>query len=103
MNLIATRDFRNTHNLTVDGALHPLHVQKGATFTIDEKAKGGWDLITILNTCGLIVDTKDQKTMATLNEELAADKKRIESDARAGDQFKRQLVGTKSSRQGEVI
>jgi hypothetical protein len=103
MNLIATRDFRNTHNLTVDGSLHPLHVHKGATLTIDERAKGGWDLIAILNTCGLIVDTKDVKTMTVLNEEIAADRKRIDSDSRAGDQFKRQLVGTKAGRQGEVI
>ena len=83
MKLIATRDFRNTHNIKFAGAKHPSHVHKGAAFEIDEQSKGGSDLIAALNASGLVIDQKDQKSVDAFNLELAEDKKRADSDAKA--------------------
>ena len=82
MKLIATRDFRNTHQLKVADTKHPSHIHKGAKFEIDENSQGGMDLITSLNSAGLIVDQTDEASVKALNAELAEDAKRESSDSK---------------------
>jgi hypothetical protein len=95
MKLIATRSFRNTgQRIEVEGALHPLHIGKGATFEIGQ----GTDLVAMkrldrdsvellgrLSMAACIGDATDATLCAKVESELADEAKR-EADraARAG-------------------
>ena len=80
MKLVATSDFRNPapDKISVAGALHPLHVHKGARFSIggdvpfeklvsDEKK-----LVVELNNAGRIVEPSQIELVAKIDAEIAA-------------------------------
>ena len=95
MKLIATRSFRNTgQRIEVEGALHPLHIGKGATFEIGQGTdlvamkrldRDSVELIARLSLAGCIGDATDAVLVAKVESELA-DEARREADraARAG-------------------
>ncbi len=95
MKLIATRPFRNIgQRIEVEGALHPLHIAKGATFEIGtgndlavmkKHDRDSVELIGRLSLAGCIGDASDAVLCAKVESELAEEAKR-EADraARAG-------------------
>ena len=61
---MATSDFRNTNKIKIEGALHPLHIHKGATFELDENDGPTAQLNGSLNAAGRIIDPDKQKDEA---------------------------------------
>ena len=68
MKLVAASNFRNTvpAKIEIEGALHPLHVHKGARFTIggdmpfEKLTASDRQLVAGLNIAGRIVDADSQ-------------------------------------------
>jgi hypothetical protein len=81
MRLIALRDFRNTHpkEIRIENAINESHVHKGAIFEIDEKAKGGSELILELNVNGCVGDATEDRTVKAITSEVAAEKRKAEA------------------------
>ena len=95
MKLIATRSFRNTgQRIEVEGALHPLHIGKGATFEIGtgndlvvmkRLDRDSVELIGRLSLAGCIGDGTDAALCARVEAELAEEASREAAiAARAG-------------------
>ena len=95
MKLIATRSFRNTgQRIEVEGALHPLHIGKGATFEIGQGTdlvamkrldRDSVELIGRLSLAGCIGDASDAALCAKVEAELLDEAKREAAQAaRAG-------------------
>ena len=92
MKLIATRSFRNTgQRIEVEGAAHPLHIAKGATFEIGQgndlavmkrHDRDSVELLGRLSLAGCIGDATDAVLCARVESELAEEARR-EAD-RAG-------------------
>jgi hypothetical protein len=75
MKLMATSDFRNTHKLKIPGALHPLHVHKGAIFEVDETDEKTSTYIRALNAAGRIIDPdKQPEAVEKILEEIEQEK-----------------------------
>ena len=86
MKLIATRSFRNIgQRIEVEGAAHPLHIAKGATFEIGQ----GNDLVAMkrldrdsvellgrLSMAGCIGDATDAALVAKVESELLEEARR---------------------------
>ena len=95
MKLIATRSFRNIgQRIEVEGALHPLHIHKGATFEIGQgndireikkHDRDSVELIGRLSLAGCIGDASDATLVDRVESELAEEARR-EADraARSG-------------------
>lgn len=85
MKLIATRNFRNTHNIDLDGngkiTADEHFVAKGTVFHIggkkpfDECSKADQAMIALLNHSKCIADANDEKITARIKAELAEEKK----------------------------
>lgn len=86
---MATSDFRNTNKIKIEGALHPLHIHKGATFDLDENDGATAQLIGALNAAGRIIDTDKQPEVAkTILAEVASEAKAAEKLAAKSEQKK---------------
>ena len=95
MKLIALRSFRNIgQRIEVEGAAHPLHIAKGATFEIGtgndiremkKHDRDSVELIGRLSLAGCIGDATDAALCARVEAELAEDASREAAiAARAG-------------------
>lgn len=86
MKLIATSDFRNTHNFKIPGAVNGHHVHKGAIFEVDEKNPETARVLAILNFHRRIVDVDNQpEVVKQIQAEVEAEKLRDAAKAKLGD------------------
>lgn len=85
MKLIATRNFRNTHNIDLDGngkiTADEAFITKGTVFHIggkkpfDECSKADQAMIALLNHANCVADGENDKAVARVKAELAEEKK----------------------------
>jgi hypothetical protein len=90
MKLIALKNFTNNCELEIPAAKHPRFVHKGARFSIGGDApvdkissKADKALIGQLAAASCAGDAGDPKTVKRVEDEIAEDKAREESDAKA--------------------
>lgn len=94
MDLIALRDFRNTHEIDIKNPIHDRHIQKGAQFQIGGKSafkdlrKDDQNLVILLNQNHCIGDGADEKLVRRMQDEVRveerAEKTRIATVMSAG-------------------
>lgn len=80
MNLIALRNFRNNHELEIEGAIHEKHVHKGAIFSVGGKkefkdlTKAEQRIVIELNQSECIGDANNTTLVKRIEAEVKAEK-----------------------------
>lgn len=80
MHLVATSDFRSSPLIKCEGALHPLHIDKGARFSIgDDKpleklSPAEQRFVAELNCAGRIVEASQVELVAKIDAEATAER-----------------------------
>lgn len=86
MKLIALRNFRNTQDFEIAGAVHPKQISKGQVFSIGADLEFGnlkrddQNLVHSLNVARCVGDAGDKRLVDRVNQEVVDEKK---AEARA--------------------